>query len=300
MVKMYYSDRFVPRLPRHHRFPIQKYQLIREQLLYEGAIEDHQLIEAEPCEVTSILKVHHADYWEALSQLTLSAKEERRLGFPQSAELIERSKRSVGGTIQAAYAAIKYGIGMNIAGGTHHAFPDRGEGFCLLNDIAIAIEVLFADKLIKRPLIVDLDVHQGNGNAAIFTNRHHVYTFSMHAKDNYPLHKETSNLDIELPSYIEDTYYLSLLKNNLPRIIDLHQPDIIFYQAGVDVLASDTLGKLNMSKNGCKHRDNFVFQTCKNYDIPVAACIGGGYSKRLTDTVDAHSNTFRAAMEVYG
>lgn len=296
---IFYSDRFVPQLPEGHRFPIQKYQLIREQLLYEGSLSTHHLREAEPCEEVHILQVHSRKYWDALKNLALPPREQRRLGFPQSQELIERSRRSVQGTVLAARTALREGIGMNIAGGTHHAYPDHGEGFCLLNDIAIAITVLLNEEKVQRVLIVDLDVHQGNGNAFIFKADPRVFTFSMHGADNYPLKKEKSDLDVGLSSFVKDKAYLQTLEQYFPLLIQTHQPDIIFYQAGVDVLDTDLLGKLSLTKWGCKERDRFVLENCYQAGIPVAVSIGGGYSKRLADTVDAHANTFRIATALY-
>ncbi|MCL4131929.1 UNVERIFIED_CONTAM: hypothetical protein GTU68_060327 [Idotea baltica] len=299
MIPIFHSDRFVPQLPEGHRFPISKYQLIREQLLYEGTIQENQLEESEPCEESAILQVHSREYWNNIKELTLSSRDVRRIGFPQSPELVNRSRRSCQGTFTAALAALKTGIGMNIAGGTHHAYTSHGEGFCILNDIAIAANHLMKHCEIKKILVVDLDVHQGNGTAKVFQEDARVFTFSMHGKDNYPLQKEESDLDIPLKTGIRDDEYLSILKDTLPRLIETEQPEFVFFQAGVDVLESDKLGKLSLSKTGCKTRDKIVLETCHHANIPLAVAIGGGYSHRLYDTVTAHTNTFRAAMEVY-
>lgn len=300
MLKIFHSDRFVPPLPAGHRFPISKYQLIREQLLYEGSVEAEQLEESGPIEEAHILLVHQPGYWQRMRDLQLEARAVRRMGFPQSAQLVERSRRSCQGTLSAALHALNHGIGMNIAGGTHHAYPTHGEGFCLLNDIAISSRYLIQTGLAQQILVVDLDVHQGNGTAAIFEQQERVFTFSMHGRDNYPLRKERSDLDIPLPTGMGDNDYLNLLQQQLPQLIERVKPDFIFYQAGVDVLATDKLGKLSLSKRACKTRDRIVMQQSWKYQIPLCVSIGGGYSLRLADTVDAHANTFRAAIEVWG
>lgn len=299
MLKIFHSDRFVPVLPEGHRFPISKYQLIREQLLYEGSITEEYLEEAEPCTEESILAVHTPAYWHAMKTLSFTPREERRMGFPQSAELVERSLRSCQGTLNAAIHALRYGAGMNIAGGTHHAYADRAEGFCLLNDLAISSRYLLRYESVKQILIVDLDVHQGNGTAHIFKDEPRVFTFSVHGRDNYPLHKEESDLDIPLPSGTEDVEYLKILRDHLEHLSSTVKPDFIFFQAGVDVLENDRLGKLGLSKSGCKQRDELVLEHCRMLEIPVAVCIGGGYGSRLADTVEAHANTFRTAIELY-
>ena len=299
MLKIFHSDRFVPELPKKHRFPIIKYQLIREQLLYEGTVEEDNLEESLPCRERDILEVHDADYWGNMKNLSLTPRQIRRIGFPQSEQLVERSLRSCQGTFEAALRALDYGIGMNIAGGTHHAYRDHGEGFCLLNDQAITATHLLNEKGVKQIMIVDLDVHQGNGTAKIFENESRVFTLSVHGADNYPLKKEESDLDIPLKTGIRDKEYLDILKTTLPKLIDKVNPDFIFFQAGVDVLESDRLGKLSLSKDGCKKRDHFVMDQCRKRDIPLAISIGGGYSHRLADTVEAHANTFRMARELF-
>lgn len=300
MISISHSDRFVPKLPEGHRFPISKYQLIREQLLYEGTIQESQLVESEPCAESAILQVHSEAYWNNIKRLTLSSRDVRRIGFPQSPELVNRSRRSCQGTFTAAIAALKSGIGMNIAGGTHHAYTSHGEGFCILNDIAIAARHLMENCGIKKILVVDLDVHQGNGTAKVFQEDPRVFTFSMHGKDNYPLKKEESDLDIPLETGMRDDVYLGILKDILPQLMETEKPEFVFFQAGVDVLESDKLGKLSLSREGCKTRDKIVIETCHNANIPLTIAIGGGYSHRLYDTVTAHANTFRVAMEVYG
>lgn len=246
-----------------------------------------------------LLWTHSSEYWNKLKMQSLSAKEITRIGFPMSERLIHRSRHISMGTAMCAQFAIEYGISMNIAGGTHHSFPDRGEGFCILNDIAIASNFLLKNNLVNSILIVDLDVHQGNGTAAIFEKEERVFTFSMHGEKNFPLHKENSSLDIGLADKMNDKEYLKILQNTLPKLIDQVQPDFIFYLSGVDVLATDKLGRLGMTLEGCKERDRYVLQSCKNNKIPVAVSMGGGYSVRLWDIVEAHANTFRLAQEIY-
>jgi acetoin utilization deacetylase AcuC-like enzyme len=300
MVHFYHSDRFVPRLPDGHRFPIEKYGLVREQLLYEGIIDNANLTEAPMADEADLLRVHSHRYWQALRDQQLSLREVRRMGFPQSAELVERSRRSVQGTLLATQHALDHGCGVNLAGGTHHAYADHGEGFCLLNDIAVAARWLLAHRKLRQLLIVDLDVHQGNGNAVIFAQEPAVFTFSMHCQDNYPLRKERSDLDLGLAAHTDDATYLRLLRDTLPPLIERLRPDLIFYQAGVDVLATDKLGQLALTPQGCKQRDEVVLDLCARYQIPVAISMGGGYSLRVADIVSAHTNTFRLAVDRFG
>ncbi|MEL6694883.1 MAG: histone deacetylase [Bacteroidota bacterium] len=299
MMKIFHSDRFVPRLPDGHRFPIQKYQLIREQLLYEGTLTEDQLEEATPISEEEVLRVHDRSYWSHFTQLTLDPRAVRKIGFPQSAELVDRSRRSCQGTLGAALHALEYGVAGNIAGGTHHAYEGHGEGFCLLNDLVITAKHLLFHKHAKRILIVDLDVHQGNGTAKMCADDSRIFTFSMHGAQNYPLRKEVSDLDIPLDTFTEDPTYLALLRETLPKLIDQHMPDFILYQAGVDVLATDKLGKLNLTHRGCQQRDAFVLETAYQHQIPLAICIGGGYSERVADTVEAHARTFRTAVHIF-
>lgn len=300
MVKIFHSDRFVPVLPPGHRFPISKYQLVREQLLYEGTVQPEQLTEASEIAEAAILAVHEPAYWRAMYEQQLDARAVRRIGFPQSSLLVTRSRRSCQGTLAAALHACDHGIGLNIAGGTHHAFAGHGEGFCLLNDLAITARYLLAHRRVGRILIVDLDVHQGNGTARIFAGEDRVFTFSMHGADNYPLRKERSDLDLPLPTHTGDAAYLTLLEQHLTRLIEQVRPGFVLYQAGVDVLEGDRLGKLALTKAGCKTRDYLVLAACQRHHIPVAVAIGGGYGQRLADTVEAHANTFRVAMSLFG
>ena len=299
MLKIAWNDHYTIPLPEGHRFPMIKYDLIPEQLLYEGTISERNIFSPELLPEQEIFSIHDQTYWEKLKYGRLTKEEIRKTGFPYSKELVIRERVILQGTIDCANYAMKYGVAMNVAGGTHHAFRDRGEGFCLLNDIAVAGQYLLNNKLAKQILVVDLDVHQGNGTASIFEHENRVYTFSIHGGKNYPLKKEASDLDIPLPDGIDDDSYLAILKTNLPELINNIQPDFIFYQSGVDILKTDKLGRLGLTMHGCKERDRFVFEMCKKNNIPVAVSMGGGYSEKIADIVEAHANTFRLANEIY-
>ncbi len=299
MLKIAYSKVYKYALPEGHRFPMMKYELIPEQLLYEGTVTEENFFHPEALDEACILRTHSEAYWEKLKNLELSPKEIRKIGFPISKALVDRGKHISNGTLECARFAFQHGVAMNIAGGTHHSFTDRGEGFCLINDIAIASNQLIYEKKVSKILVVDLDVHQGNGTAKIFENDDKVFTFSMHGEKNYPTKKENSNLDIGLPDKTEDQYYLSTLYEHLPKLIQSVKPEIIFYLSGVDILGSDKLGRLNVSLSACKERDKYVFKTCKKHKIPVAVSMGGGYSEKLATIVEAHANTFRVAQELY-
>jgi len=299
MLKIAFDPIYAHPLPEGHRFPMLKYELIPQQLLYEGLITQENLFSPGLLDEANILATHDKNYWEHLRDLTLPPKEQRRIGFPLSAQLVEREIRIARGTIDGCIFAKEFGIAFNIAGGTHHAGSNWGEGFCLLNDQAIAANYLLKNGLAKSVLIVDLDVHQGNGTAQIFENNSYVFTFSMHGANNFPYRKERSDLDIPLEDGTDDYVYLNLLRLNLPQIIAKQKPDFVFYLAGVDVLQSDKLGKLALSKAGCKARDLFVFEQCIKNKIPVQISMGGGYSPEIKDIVEAHCNTFRIAMDLY-
>ncbi len=299
MIKIAYSDRFVLDLPEGHRFPMVKYELIKDQLLYEGSITEDQLFEPTICDEEIVATTHDKHYLTRLWQHQLTDMEIRKIGFPFNDKLIKRCYTSTQGTLQCALYALEYGVALNTAGGTHHAFVDRGEGFCVINDIAVAANYLLNKGLARKILVIDLDVHQGNGTAAIFNNQPAVFTFSMHGADNYPLKKENSDLDIGLPAYTVDNDYLAVLNYNLPLLFKHQRPDFVFYLSGVDVLATDKLGKLALTKQGCKHRDELVLEYCKTHQIPVAVAMGGGYSAKVVDTVDAHCNTFRTALSIW-
>ncbi len=300
MIKIAYHPIYAHPLPAGHRFPMLKYELIPAQLLHEGTIGPSQLFEPLPLQEEWVLSTHDAAYWQQLQQLTLPEREQRRIGFPLTAQLVERELRIAQGTIDGAGFAQQHGIAFNVAGGTHHAGSHWGEGFCLLNDQAIAANYLLNNKLAKHILIIDLDVHQGNGTAEIFQHESRVFTFSMHGDKNFPFRKEKSDLDIPLADGTDDETFLRKLSDTLPLLFEKEKPDFVFYLSGVDVLETDKLGKLSLSKNACKERDLLVFQACKRYQVPVQVSMGGGYSADIKTIVDAHCNTFRIAFDLYG
>ncbi|MBC7922957.1 MAG: histone deacetylase [Ferruginibacter sp.] len=299
MLKVAWLPVYAHPLPAGHRFPMEKYSLLPEQLLYEGTLTPENLFAPDPVAEADILATHDAHYWHRLRNQLLTPAEIRRIGFPLSAELVYRETCITQGTIQASQFALHHGIAMNVAGGTHHAFTDRGEGFCLLNDIAVAANWLLDQGRVKKILVVDLDVHQGNGTAQIFRHNPAVFTVSMHGASNYPLHKERSDLDIALPDRTEDKAYLAQLDAALKRLLGEVEPAFIFYLSGVDVLATDKLGRLALSMGGCKARDRMVLEACRANRIPVTVSMGGGYSARLADVVEAHANTYRVAQEIF-
>ena len=287
-------------LPAGHRFPMLKYELLPQQLLHEGTAEKSDFFEPEIADLKYIFAVHEKEYVNHLLNLTLDVKSARKIGFPLSAELVERELRIANGTILGCEKSFQTGVSFNIAGGTHHAYSNRGEAFCLLNDQAIGAQYLLDKKLATKVLIVDLDVHQGNGTAEIFTNNDKAFTFSMHGKTNYPFKKETSDLDIALDDNTSDDLYLSILNETLPKLIENQRPDFIFYLAGVDILETDKLGKLSCTIDGCKKRDEIVFSLCKKLQIPVQVSMGGGYSPEIKTIIDAHANTYRIAKQIFG
>ncbi|MBB2144790.1 histone deacetylase [Pedobacter sp. LMG 31464] len=299
MLKIAYHPIYAHPLPEGHRFPMLKYELIPAQLLHEGTIQQENLFAPEPTAEENILATHNKDYWLQLKNGTLPAKEQRRIGFPLNAQLVEREIRIAQGTIDGALYAQQHGVAFNVAGGTHHAGSNWGEGFCLLNDQAIAANYLLNNDLSKRILIIDLDVHQGNGTAEIFQKEDKVFTFSMHGDKNFPFRKERSDLDIPLEDGTNDETFLTKLQEALAAVFKKHQPDFVFYLAGVDVLATDNLGKLALTKNGCKQRDVLVFTACLQHQVPVQVSMGGGYSPNIKTIVDAHCNTFRVARDLY-
>jgi acetoin utilization deacetylase AcuC-like enzyme len=299
MFKIAYHALYAHPLPEGHRFPMLKYELIPAQLLHEGTIQQSNLFAPEILNEEDILSTHDTEYWFQLKNLTLPVKEQRKIGFPLTAQLVERELRIAQGTIDGAIYAKQNRIAFNVAGGTHHAGRNWGEGFCLLNDQPIAANYLLKHKLVNRILIIDLDVHQGNGTAEIFKDEPRVFTFSMHGDKNFPFKKEKSDLDLPLADGTTDEVYLAKLKEALTYIIAQHQPDFVFYLSGVDVLASDKLGKLALSRVGCKKRDQLVFETCIYHHIPVQVSMGGGYSVDIKAIVDAHCNTFRVARDLF-
>ena len=299
MVRIAFDAIYAHPLPENHRFPMLKYELIPAQLLHEGTYTADHFFIPKACDASVVLKTHEADYYQKLISLQLSAAEQRAIGFPQSKALIEREFIITQGTIDCSIAALANGIALNVAGGTHHAFADRGEGFCILNDMCVAANYLLDHNYCKKIMIVDLDVHQGNGTAKIMENNPDVFTFSMHGATNYPFRKEKSDLDIGLADGTNGELYLSILEDTLPKSMRLVKPDLVFYLSCVDILETDKFGKLKVSLAECKRRDEFVLSSCKKNKIPVVVALGGGYSPDVKTIVEAHCNTFRLAADLY-
>jgi len=297
-MRVFYTPRYYADIGDGHIFPIRKFELVRNRLLAEGTLGPEELIEPEPASVEEVRLVHTEDYVSRLCAGALKDSEVRRLGLPWSQSLVQRSFFAVGGTIGAAHSALDDGLGSNLAGGTHHAFSDRGEGFCVLNDVAVAIQVLRRDGLIRRAAVIDCDVHQGNGTATIFANDTDVFTFSMHGAKNYPLFKVKSTLDIEMPDGTADEPYLQTLAHHLPLVFQ-HNPDILFYLAGADPYAGDKLGRLAVSIEGLRRRDQLVLDECYQREIPAVTVMSGGYGENIGDTVEIHCNTIRTAKRIF-
>ncbi len=296
--RIFYSPYYYADIGENHVFPIKKFELVRNILIEEGTLQIEEIIEPQFAKMEDVLLVHTEDYVSRLCDGTLNKKEVRRLGLPWSQSLVRRTFLAVSGTINASIRAMDFGIASNLAGGTHHAFPDRGEGFCVLNDVAIAIRVLQRENSAKRFLIIDCDVHQGNGTAFIFQNEEAVFTFSIHGEKNYPLFKEKSDLDIELADGTSDQVYLETLSEALPRIF-LHDPDIVFYLGGADPFENDKLGRLGLSFEGLMQRDEMVLRYAKEQGVPIVTTTSGGYAKNMKDTVEIHCNTIRAVKKVF-
>ena len=299
MLKIAFHPIYKHPLPEGHRFPMLKYDLLPQQLIYEGTCTRENFFKPGIPNDKYILAVHDPEYYYDLLNIRIPPREARKIGFPLSETLVQRERVITDGTIRGCDYALEDGIAMNIAGGTHHAYTNRGEAFCLLNDQAIGARYLQAEKKARKILIVDLDVHQGNGTAEIFRKDPSVFTFSMHGESNYPFKKETSDLDIPLKKGTADQEYLSVLKDVFPRLIEQQRPDFIFYLCGVDVLSTDKLGTLALTPEGCRERDAFVLKTCRDLGIPVQCSMGGGYSKEIRVIVEAHANTFRLARELF-
>lgn len=299
MVKIAFDPVYAHALPENHRFPMLKYELIPEQLLHEGTCTEANFFKPASCATEIILQTHDKTYLDKLLHQQLTASEQRKIGFPQSPALIERELVITQGTIDCALFALQNGCALNIAGGTHHAFAERGEGFCLLNDIAVAANYLLSNKLRSKILVIDLDVHQGNGTAKLMENEPRVFTFSIHGLTNYPFHKEKSDLDIGLLDGTTSETYLTALEEALPKLIQTVQPDFVFYLAGVDILSTDKFGKLKVSMEACKQRDVFVLSQLQKNSIPVTVVLGGGYSPDINTIVEAHCNTFRTAINLF-
>lgn len=296
--RVFYSPYYYADIGEGHVFPIRKFELVRDKLLQEGTLLPGELVEPEPASIDDVRLVHAEDYVTRLVGGKLTAREIRKLGLPWSRSLVRRSFLACSGTINAAKEAFKTGVSSNLAGGTHHAFPDRGEGFCVLNDVAVAIRVLQKERRAGKFLIVDCDVHQGNGTASIFAGDSNVFTFSMHGAKNYPLFKERSDLDIELPDGTGDEEYIETLVEALHRL-RVHGPDVIFYLAGADPFQKDKLGRLNLTIGGLKQRDKVVLGFARSKSIPIVTTMSGGYALDIEDTVEIHCNTLRAVKEVF-
>jgi len=297
-MRICYSDRYMVPLPATHPFPMQKYRQVRDRLLEEGSITNEQLIEPSLASEEDVLLVHTEEYWGRCLRGELTPLEARRIGLPWSEGLLRRSLASAQGTIVAARNALQDGIASNLAGGTHHAYPDHGEGYCVFNDIAIAARVLQREGSAERIAVIDCDVHQGNGTAVVFQDDPTVFTFSIHGEKNFPARKEQSKLDVHLPDGVRDEEYLAILHQHVPRILDDFNPDFVFYQAGVDPFEGDRLGKLKLTIEGLKRRDEFVIGTCCERDLPIVTTMGGGYAKQINNTVEAHCNTVRVALSM--
>jgi acetoin utilization deacetylase AcuC-like enzyme len=297
-MQVFYTPRYYAEIGDGHIFPIRKFELVRDRLLAEGTLHPHELLEPQPAVIEQVRLVHTEDYVSRLCNGTLTAKELRRLGLPWSESLVRRSFYATGGTIAAARAALVEGYGSNLAGGTHHSFADRGEGFCVFNDVAVAIRLMRNEGLIDRAAIVDCDVHQGNGTATIFAGDDETFTFSIHGANNYPLFKARSSLDVELPDGTTDREYLDCLASHFPAVFAF-DPEIVFYLAGADPYGGDKLGRLALTIDGLRERDACMLRECYEREVPVVTVMSGGYGKDINDTIEIHCNTIRAVKEVF-
>lgn len=297
-MQVFYTPRYYADIGNGHIFPIRKFELVRDRLLGEGTLHRSELSEPQPATVEQVRLVHTEDYVSRLCGGTLTAKELRRLGLPWSESLVRRSFYATGGTIAAAHAALEDGYASNLAGGTHHSFADRGEGFCVFNDVGVAIRVLRNEGVISRAAIIDCDVHQGNGTATIFAGDADTFTFSIHGANNYPLFKARSTLDVELPDGTTDNEYLDCLVSHFPAVF-ASEPEIVFYLAGADPYKGDKLGRLGLTIDGLRRRDECVLRECYEREIPVVTVMSGGYGKDINDTIEIHCNTIRAVKEVF-
>lgn len=299
MLTIAFDQSYIYPLKRGHRFPMEKYELIPEQLIRRNICTGSNFFNPTEIKKSTVLRTHDELYYDNLVNLSLGKLDQRQIGFPLTGALIKREQIITQGTIDNTLYAFEYGISMNIAGGTHHAFRNRPGAFCMLNDQAIAANYLLSKKLVKKVMIIDLDVHQGDGTASIFEDNPNVYTISFHGKKNYPFRKQKSDFDFGFEDNTTDDIYLKTLNNTIPKLVDTVKPDFIFYLAGVDVLKNDKLGRLAMSIEGCKKRDRFILEFCKSNNLPLQVSMGGGYSIYLKEIIDAHSNTFELAQEVF-
>jgi len=297
-MKVYYSDHFVLPLPEGHRFPMVKYEMLRERVARDGICGPGELQTPRAVTDEEILRAHVPGYLKRVVTGTLTKKEVRRIGFPWSERMVERSRRASGGTLGACLAALEEGFAANLAGGTHHAFSDRGEGYCVFNDSAIAARAVQAAGLADRVVVIDTDVHQGNGTAAILHRDPTVFTFSIHGAKNFPFNKEESDLDTPLPDGADDTAFLHALETGLETALDAADAELAIYLAGADPFEGDRLGRLCVTKSGLAERDRIVLKTCKERGIPVAVTMAGGYAREVDDTVDVHFQSIRRAAEL--
>ena len=298
MLKIAFDKKYVLPLPEGHRFPMLKYELIPDQLLYEGLVSKEQFFSPKKIKENWVEKVHDRKYIQNLNSLTLTKSEIRKTGFPLTKELVEREYMITEGSRKCVDYAIEFGAAANIAGGTHHAFRDRGEGFCLFNDVAVASYYAIEKFQMNQILVIDLDVHQGNGTASIFREENRVYTFSMHGKKNYPFKKEISDLDVELDDGVKDGEYLKTLEHTIKKLDSTLKPNLIFYISGVDILSTDKLGRLKVSREGCKKRDEMIYEFAQKKNIPIVTSMGGGYSEKIYDIVEAHCNTYKCMLQL--
>lgn len=299
MIPVAFDPIYVLPLPENHRFPMEKYDLLPKQLIHEGTCEPDDFFSPKPLPDQVVKVIHKAAYVDRLKNQELTQSEIRKIGFPISQQLVERELIIAGGTLQGALKALEAGIAFNIAGGTHHAYSTHGEAFCMLNDQAIAARYLLDHQKAQKVLIIDLDVHQGNGTAEIFKEEDRVFTFSMHGQKNYPFKKEISDWDIALEDKTNDEVYLNILNDTLPRLFNRVNPDFVFYLSGVDVVATDRLGRLGMSIEGCRQRDQMVLEYCHKQSLAIQCSMGGGYSKDIKLIIEAHANTYRIAQHIY-
>ncbi|HXV44965.1 MAG TPA: histone deacetylase [Anaerolineae bacterium] len=296
-MKVFYTDHFVLPLPPEHRFPMQKYALLRQRVAESGLIAPEDMYVPHAATDVEITRAHAPDYLHRVQSGALTPQEIRRIGFPWSPEMVERSRRSAGATIEACRVALEDGFAANLAGGTHHAFGDGGQGFCVFNDSAVAARAMQAEGRAQRIIIIDCDVHQGNGTAAILAGDPTIFTFSIHGAKNFPYHKERSDLDVELDDGADDETYLAALEQGLQQALDLAQAELAIYLAGADPFTGDRLGRLALSKAGLAERDRLVFDYCQAAGLPVAITMAGGYAPKIEDIVDIHFQTIRAAVE---
>jgi acetoin utilization deacetylase AcuC-like enzyme len=296
-MRIFYTDQFVLPLPEGHRFPMRKYALLRQRVAESGIVAPDQMIIPHAASNAELLRAHTADYVWRCQAGALTPQEIRRIGFPWSPQMVERSRRSSGATIEACRAALEDGVSANLAGGTHHAYADHGEGYCVFNDSAVAARAMQAERRAERVVIIDCDVHQGNGSAAILAGDDTIFTFSIHGAKNFPFHKEQSDLDIALDDSTGDAEYLAALDHGLCQAIELSRADLAIYLAGADPFADDKLGRLALSKQGLAARDHMVFEYCRQAGLPIAITMAGGYAREIEDTVDIHFQTLRGAAE---